>query len=1163
MKRGIESDWVGVHWVGVLFTIAGTLFAPPPLSAAQYQFDFDDLPLGAAPPVFEPVAGHRVRIEGTGGSVPTLVVPATGTRSAPNALRNEPAPGSEFGSADQDLWIHLEGFRSHSVRLYAGMLERNPGQPVTATLTAYRSVAGHRVLVTAVSRTLGDSPVGPNLPRELIVESAAGEIEMVRLSYGSFSPAELIDSLLVRVWDGDPPPPPSDTVPPVVHLEAPDPAGTPPSGSVVFVAGYVDEERALTSIRVTTPAADQLVTPLGDPPRYFFGAPIAILDTAGPQTITVTATDLGGHSATDSVVLEYTPAPPPPPFYPETLDFTALGLEVTQAIQDWETLGVSVPGSAHPTHLIAGKKTLVRFYARVAGTLLPIDNVSAQLRGYHGAVELPGSPIRVTDRVQLRPGDDQVSQRTSATRSFNFVLPPEWTTPGGLRLLAEVNPYNGVPEGDGLYNPLNNEARDVRFDTPTYPVHIRVSRVRSLSQGNVLPSRDECLTNLRTLRQLYPVPPDLLEVRFVDTVDTSVALIMESNTARLEEFLDEFLDHLGFNSGRSMAWPAETVFLALTHNAVVHRGITDGAVPVSISVANDAAFYRNKTAHESGHALGLGHVRGCDSPASPYEDYPRYFAPDESAYPQASIGDWAVEFADDNTFSLKDPAVFGDVMSYCDAGWVSKFSWERLYDILGGHAPAARALAGIRHPEALPIHLPAPYLHFGGRLGGNGTAFLHPGWGQAHPDGSSDHPGLGDYQLELVNTTGKILFTRSFKPTPILDSLGGARFLEIIPAVPGAAQVVLRKGTTRLATLKAGPAVPKITVTNPDPGESWPATGTREIAWTASDADNDPLEFQVEYSHDSGATWRVVRAGLRRHDAALQLDDLPGGAKSCLIRIIATDGLHTAQATSGIFGKALQPPAARILAPHNAAVFRRGEWIRLEGAADDAEDGVLPDAGLRWVSERLGPLGNGRVLATDRLGTGFHRLRLEATDTDGHLGTDEVALFVTAPRDTDGDGLDDAIENKGCTDPEKADSDGDRIADGREDANHNANVDAGETSPCDADTDDDGLPDGWEVAHKLNPRDTKDAGLDSDRDGFANLAEFQAGTDPWDAGSVPNAGPILRFQFEKSRLQLVWEGTAVLESADTLRGPWREVSGAGSPHRPEATGSSRFFRLRR
>jgi hypothetical protein len=52
-----------------------------------------------------------------------------------------------------------------------------------------------------------------------------------------------------------------------------------------------------------------------------------------------------------------------------------------------------------------------------------------------------------------------------------------------------------------------------------------------------------------------------------------------------------------------------------------------------------------------------------------------------------------------------------------------------------------------------------------------------------------------------------------------------------------------------------------------------------------------------------------------------------------------------------------------------------------------------------------------------------------------------------------------------------------------------------------SDTDSDGIPDEWENAFGLDLRDPTDAQKDKDNDGFTNLQEYLAGTNPTDPGS--------------------------------------------------------------
>jgi hypothetical protein len=56
---------------------------------------------------------------------------------------------------------------------------------------------------------------------------------------------------------------------------------------------------------------------------------------------------------------------------------------------------------------------------------------------------------------------------------------------------------------------------------------------------------------------------------------------------------------------------------------------------------------------------------------------------------------------------------------------------------------------------------------------------------------------------------------------------------------------------------------------------------------------------------------------------------------------------------------------------------------------------------------------------------------------------------------------------------------------------------------CDPDDDGDTMPDTYETQNGLDPLNSADAALDADRDGFTNVQEFSAGTDPRNATDHP------------------------------------------------------------
>lgn len=60
-------------------------------------------------------------------------------------------------------------------------------------------------------------------------------------------------------------------------------------------------------------------------------------------------------------------------------------------------------------------------------------------------------------------------------------------------------------------------------------------------------------------------------------------------------------------------------------------------------------------------------------------------------------------------------------------------------------------------------------------------------------------------------------------------------------------------------------------------------------------------------------------------------------------------------------------------------------------------------------------------------------------------------------------------------------------------------------APPVTDTDNDNMPDAWELKYGLDPMNSSDAALDKDSDGYTNLQEYNADTDPTNPASFPGA----------------------------------------------------------
>ena len=118
------------------------------------------------------------------------------------------------------------------------------------------------------------------------------------------------------------------------------------------------------------------------------------------------------------------------------------------------------------------------------------------------------------------------------------------------------------------------------------------------------------------------------------------------------------------------------------------------------------------------------------------------------------------------------------------------------------------------------------------------------------------------------------------------------------------------------------------------------------------------------------------------------------------------------------------------------------------------------------------------------------------------------------------------------------------------------------------DSDQDGMPNGWETAHGLNPNSAADAAQDADGDGVNNLAEYRAGTDPQNQGSVFK---IASYGVLNGKLNLKFTAAANRAYAVQVRDPagsgswqtWTNLQGSGELQvtLPPPAAPPAFYRL--
>lgn len=359
----------------------------------------------------------------------------------------------------------------------------------------------------------------------------------------------------------------------------------------------------------------------------------------------------------------------------------------------------------------------------------------------------------------------------------------------------------------------------------------------------------------------------------------------------------------------------------------------------------------------------------------------------------------------------------------------------------------------------------------------------------------SVNPATSLLTLAFLDAGGRVLAERpmSFNMTlPIhghgddgSDDFDGDVFLffTVTHAIPaGTATAELRYRGTPLWSRSAQGAAPQVEISFPRGGETVAPGDEVVVRWIALDGDGDDLTHSLYLSLDGGATFDPLAVTLRgtQHRWA---SGAAAGSERAVIKVVSSDGFHSAESRSGAFRLGGGALSASILSPEAGAKIVSSRPLAFTGSAR-APGGieVTEDAAFRWTLVGAAPgesLGTGRRLIVSPLAAGPRRVRLEV-QSGGQTASAELELDILL--DSDGDGVDDDTERTLGLDPNNLedlflDSDGDGLADGAE------ILDFG-TNPAIADTDGDGIPDGEEAQQHTSPTriDTDGDGVRDDTD---------------------------------------------------------------------------------
>ena len=401
---------------------------------------------------------------------------------------------------------------------------------------------------------------------------------------------------------------------------------------------------------------------------------------------------------------------------------------LTQAVQSRE----------FPVPLVADEKALLRVFVtarKATSEAIPPVRARFYVNGQEVHVEdLPGSSVQIPTEVS----------EGSLSKSANAEIPGHVIQPG-LEMVIEVDPDGTLDPELGVPQRIPETGR-IALEVPEMPLFdltvipfLSTSdpdlAIVDLTAGMAIDAEGDDL--LRDTRTLLPVAS--LKVRAHEPVLSSVyypgELLRATEAIRVME--GGVGHYLGMMSETTWGAPA---------------GIAYAPGRSSVSTPSSRVI-----AHELGHNLSLFHAP-CNSPDRPDPSFP---------YPHGSTGAWGYDFSDGGELV---PPSHGDLMSYCEPGWISDYHFTNAlrYRLFDEGAPTAVAVAA-----------KARSLLLWGGISTDSLPFLDPAFVVDAPAALPDS--AGEYRLTGRTDSAAELFSLSFGMPEVADGDGSAGFAFVLP----------------------------------------------------------------------------------------------------------------------------------------------------------------------------------------------------------------------------------------------------------------------------------------------------------------------------------------------------------------------------------------------